>query len=308
VSARGSKQAPWALIVLFAAVPGALAQPAGRDAGHESGLGKKIAVLSLDALGMDPERVGRLEALFRNELERLAGVPGPSRREIERVLRNERKLLRCGGETGCLAAIGDRLGVELVVFGSVAELGDSFVVDIKVVDAATREEVRRIESDPLRGDADELIEAVRVAAYRLLAPERLRGAIAILADIDGARVELDGAVAGQTPLSRPIRNLALGPHRLRVTADGYSPFEEEVEVRFQKTTRVLVRLAGDPDEGQDPALVTAAVAPPPEDRWYQSRWFWLGAGAAAVAVGGVVGWQLARTSVTDCNASPEACR
>ncbi len=265
----------------------------------------RIAVLGFDALGMDDEKVARLEALFRMELERLAGGPGPSRRDIARSLHGTR-LARCAGETACLAAIGKRLGVAQVVSGNVAALGDSYVVNIKVVDAASAAELRRIASDPLRGNPDELIDSVRVAAYRLLAPERLLGAVSVLADISGAQVVLDGRAVGRTPLARPIDRLPLGTHRLEVRAPGYSTFSETVQVRFQKTTRVLVRLVVDPNASLV-RRVPRTPRPAPR-RWYQSPWFLVGAGVAAVVVGGVVGYSLSGGDVLDCSATPEACR
>jgi hypothetical protein len=252
---------------------------------------------------MDEQRVARLEALFRMELERLAGGSTPSRREIERALHGS-QLAACSGETACLAAIGKKLGVDLVVTGNVAALGDSHVVNIKVIDAASGAELRRIASDPLRGDPDELIDSVRVAAYRLLAPERLLGSISLLADIAGAQVMLDGRVVGRTPLARPIENLPLGVHRVEVRAPGHSGFSDQVRVRFQKTTRVVVRLVADPAAGP---LRPTPRAPSPR-RWFQSPWFLIGAGVAAIAVGGAIGYSMSDDDVLDCSAMPGACR
>jgi hypothetical protein len=263
----------------------------------------RIAVLGFDALGMDDQRVARREALFRLELERLAGAPTPSRREIARALKGTR-LGRCTGENPCLAAIGKKLAVDLVVSGNVASLGDSYVVNIKVVNATSGAELRRIASDPLRGNPDELIDSVRVAAYRLLAPERLLGSVSVLADISGAQVLLDGRPVGRTPLARPIDRLALGTHRLEVRAPGYSAFAEEVRVRFQKTTRVVVSLAADPTRLD---LTPRGPRPAPR-RWYNSTWFLIGAGAVAIVAGGVIGYTLTKDDVLDCNAMPEACR
>jgi hypothetical protein len=299
-----------------AAVATARAQQPVPAAPATSAIGKRIAVLEFDALGMEADKVTRLEALFRIELERLAGAASPSPREIQRALKGS-ALARCTGESKCLAAIGKKLSVDLVVTGNVAELGDSYVVNIKVVDAKSGAELRRIASDPLRGNADELIDAVRVAAYRLLAPERLLGGILVLADIAGAEVRLDGAPVGRTPLARPIQNLPLGHHKLEVSASGYSPFAEDVLVRFQKTTRVLVKLdaasesaaaAADAEARRRAALTQRAATGPAEKRWYQRTWFLVGAGVAAVVVGGFVGYALTRDEVIDCSTSPESCR
>lgn len=274
---------------------------------EQPALTQTIAVWRIDALGIDDEIVARLESLFRTELERMAGHPMPSRREMSRALGKSR-LARCNGSTRCLAQIGGKVGVALIVSGNVAQLGDSYVVNLKVIDVATKQEIRRVASDPLTGTPDELIEAVRVAAYRLVAPDQLHGSIAILTDLIGAKVELDGKQVGKTPLTSDISGLELGPHTLRVTADDYSPFEEQVIVRFQKTTRVVVRLVK-----AEPVRIVPIVPGngerdlPPPKRWYNSTWFYVGVGVTAALVGGYVGYQLSKDDVIDCSASPMAC-
>ncbi len=267
----------------------------------------KIAVMGFDALGMDTERVGRLESLFRNELQRLTQHPMPSRRAIEKTIASSSKLRQCSGEDACLGKIGQALAVDVVVTGNIAALGDSYILNIKVVESKTGKRLGRIASPPLRGNPDELIEAVRLAAYKLLAPDQLLGSISVLSDLVGAAVYLDGKPAGKTPLAKPIYKLALGEHQLEVKAEGYRPFSETVEVRFQKTTRVVVRLAADsrPLLGAGEPIVRQRPAARP---WYTSRWFYVGVGVAAALVGGVVGYQLARDSEIDCAANPMACR
>mgnify|MGYP001582038549 CR=1 FL=1 len=141
----------------FFSVQAAQAQPAA----------KSVALVGFDALGMDQERVQRLETLFLKELERLTESRVPDRRSVARL---SKRLRACDGGNKCLAAIGKALKVDLVVTGNVAALGDSYILNIKAVASGSGSELRRIESDPLRGQPDELIDAIRVAAYRRLAP------------------------------------------------------------------------------------------------------------------------------------------
>src|SRR5262249_6573270 len=143
-----------------------------------------------DALGIDTEIVQRLETLFRMELDRLDRTPLPNQHTIERTI-TDVKERECTGEDKCLAAIGKRLGVDLVVTGTVGSLGDNYVLTIKAVDVATAKS-QKISSDPLRGSPDDLIEGVRVAAYKLLAPDQLHGSVQIESDLVGAEVALDG--------------------------------------------------------------------------------------------------------------------
>jgi hypothetical protein len=82
-------------------------------------------------------------------------------------------------------------------------------------------------------------------------------------------------------------------------ADGYVPFEQKVDVRFQKSTRVVVRLAAQGSVTGVSGLARPATRPAPEP-WYTSPWAYAAVGAAAVLVGATVGWALAKDDVLDC--------
>lgn len=268
-------------MVISAAAAHALAQPAEPTGARA----QRLAVWRFDALGIEAELVARLEVLFRSELARLAAAPIASRREIERKISGE--LAQCTGEDRCLAAIGKRLEVDIVVAGSVGALGDNYLLDIKAVEVGAGRQIARVTTEPLRGTPDELIESVRVAAYRLLAPEQVHGSIVVLSDLLGGEVSLDGKRVGTTPLPAPLAGLSVGSHVVRVAAAGFAPFEEKVEVRFQKTARVEVRLievAGGPPRAPPP--------PPPAKPWYTRPWALVAIGVGAVAAGALVGYEL----------------
>src|SRR5262249_9254650 len=148
-------------------------------------------------------------------------------------------------------------------------------LNIKVVDVGTAKS-QQITSDPLKGSPDELIEGVRVAAYKLLAPEQIHGAVQIQSDLVGAEGELDGKPFGQTPLLNQgvLSKLPLGKPQLRVAASGYDPFEKEVEVHFQKVSPVLVRLL--PSE----VIGTGKVVRVEKKPFYTKTWFIVGVGVA----------------------------
>jgi len=283
-----------ALVAAAVATVGTVAhaQPSPTDdPGPEQAIKQRIGVWRIDALGIDTELVNRLETLFRMELDRLASKPLPGRREIDRVV--DAGLRDCTGEDKCLAAIGKKLGVDVMVSGSVGQLGDNYILNIKAVDVSSAKQIRKIQSDPLRGSPDELIEGIRVAAYKLLAPEQLHGSIMVLSDLVGATVKVDGADVGKTPLQAPITHQPLGPHVLRVEAKGYQPFEDKVDVRFQKSTRVVVRLINKVDPNAPPIVITRH-----RDPWY-SRWYVVAAvGAVAIVAGVVIGRDLATVEPT----------
>ncbi|HEY4239292.1 MAG TPA: PEGA domain-containing protein [Kofleriaceae bacterium] len=278
--------------IAFAQLPPPVV-PDAPAVGPEESLNQKLAVWRFDALGIDADKVAQLETLFRLELDRLDKQPMPSRRDLERAVGAD--LRDCTGEEKCLAAIGKRLGVDVIVTGTVGQMGDAYVLNIKAVDVASGKQVQRIQSDPLRGSPDELIEGVRVAAYRLLAPNQLHGAVQIQTDLVGADVSLDGKSIGKTPLLRQgvVGKLALGKHQLRVAATGYAPFEDDVEVHFQKVSPVVVRLL--------PSTITigtGATRTVERRPFYTRTWFYVVLGVAAVGVGAAVGYEAGHVKAT----------
>ncbi|MDQ3338043.1 MAG: PEGA domain-containing protein [Myxococcota bacterium] len=263
--------------------------PLAHAEGPDQALEQKIAVWRFDALGIEPELVQRLEALFRMELDRLAKKSLPTRREMDRVVTAAEQ--NCTGEDKCLGAIGKKLGVDVVVTGTVGAMGPNYVLTIKAVDAKTSTSIRRIESEPLRGSPDELIEGVRVAAYRLLAPDQLHGSVQVQSDLVGASVQLDGKPIGKTPLANlgVIPKQTLGKHRLRVEASGYSPFEEEVEIRFQKVSQVVVRLLPSTE-----VIGTGKTQEVKREPFYTKTWFIVGVGVAAILTGAYIGYEIGK--------------
>jgi hypothetical protein len=286
-SIAGAGTAPGVSTAPVTAAPAGPPVPAGPAipvAPQEDTLDKKIAVWRFDALGIDPEIVQRLETLFRNELDRLDRVPLPTPRTIERTITDPHQR-DCTGEDKCLAQIGKQLGVDLVVTGTVGALGDNYVLTIKAVDVATTKS-QKIQSDPLRGSPDDLIEGVRVAAYKLLAPAQLHGAVEIESDLVGASVVLDDKPIGKTPLPNQgvIGKLALGKHHLRVEAAKYEPIEQDFEVHFQKVSPVLVRLL--------PADVTTGTGRTytvERHPIYTRTWFIVAVAVVAIVVGVEIG-------------------
>jgi hypothetical protein len=256
------------------------------DERPEERIDQKLAVWRFDALGIEPELVARLETLFRMELDRLDKQPMPSRRDIDRAITGDAR--DCTGEDRCLAAIGKKLGVDVIVAGTVGQLGDNYVLTIKAVDVASARALQKIQSDPLRGQPDELIEGVRVAAYRLLAPGQLHGAIQVQTDLVGAEVQLDGAPLGKTPLANNgvIGKLALGNHALTVTAPGHdAPYQDTVAVHFQKVSPVVVRLLP-----ATQAIGTGRIERIERRPFYTRTWFLVAAGVAAVGLGAAIGY------------------
>ncbi len=259
------------------------------------------ALFRLDPLGIAPEIVTQLEALLRVELTRAVGRPLPSRAEVERAALAQPQLAECTADPICLAPLARALKSTRIVAGNVGGLADSYIVNLKLVDSDGHE-LRRVAAT-LRGSPEELISEVRVAAFRLVAPERLVGAIAVLSEVPGATVILDGNAVGQTPLPGALAGLSVGVHKLTVERPGFTPYAEDVPVRYEKTTQVLVRQIAVTDAARRESERRAGGGKRPVyTRWY----FWAGVAAAAIGTAVGVGFAIPKQDVVHCTAG-RAC-
>jgi hypothetical protein len=271
-----------------------------------SAQGRGLAIFRIDPLGVDPQIVGRLEGLLRIELSRLADATLPGQEAIAEALTRRPELRNCTGEVGCLVTVGRLLGVERVISGNVGGLAGSYVVNLKIVDVKERKELRRIQ-EPISGRPDQLIEAVRIAAYGLVAPERLRGALTVLADQPGATIHLNGKPVGKTPV-RTIRGLPVGTYILRVSKPGYTDIVRNIRVPFQKIAQIVVKLqaAGAKDGGGKRPAVAAVKRPYP---WYTRWWFWTVVGVAAAGIGVGLGYGIGgQATGINCDSAAERAK
>ncbi len=161
---------------------------------------------------------------------------------LKAIKRAKRPALRtCDGDSGCLAELGELLGAPLVIYGELGGLGDAQVVALKLIDTASRREVRSTTAEFGRDDAS---SAARGAAYRLLAPGLFVGTLFLKVDIDGATIYLDGARLGKSP--QPPFRAEVGAHALRVTHPEYRDFVRFVNLEFDKQLKLAVGMKAFP--------------------------------------------------------------
>ena len=86
------------------------------------------------------------------------------------------------------------------------------------------------------------------------------GRLLIRSTPDGASVSVDGRDYGKTPAT--VRDLARGPHQVRVTRDGYAAQERRVVISSSRPSQ-SVNLAMVPTPAPSPSRSAAAVPAPP---------------------------------------------
>jgi PEGA domain len=212
-----------------------------------------VALLPLRPLGVPADVVAALELTLRNELSQLPEARVVPEKDVTLQLSREPG---CIERMACAAAAASRAGARQLILGTASQLGDSFMIDLKLIDARSAQELRRA-THPVNGSRDALIEILRESAVELLAPTRFVGGLQIeVPDAPGAAVFIDGKQVGTVPLLQPVEGLTPGQHTLRVVDKGRE-LSTFVEVRYGRTGKAKVELG--PVHVQKSALPEAAV-------------------------------------------------
>ena len=152
-----------------------------------------VALLPLRPLGVPADVVRALEVTLRNELSQLPEAKLAPEKKFKAALKQEPG---CEAKPACAAAAAVKAGAREFISGTTGQLGDSFMVDLKLFDAHTAREVRRA-TYSVSGSQDALIEMLHDAAVRLLAPARFVGALRV--EAPGAQGAIGDSRPGSTP-------------------------------------------------------------------------------------------------------------
>ncbi len=206
----------------------------------------KVVVLDLNGLGLhgrDAELPKALDTYLRNSVATIDGLQLLPPVDVQLAVQASKnsKLIECAGGAKCAGDIGKLMGADRVIFGGISAVGDAYSLNARVIETSSGKEVARYQAT-FAGSRDALIPEIRLAAYKLLAPDRILGSLMVKADVDGVSVEIDGEPRGMTPLSEPIKNLTPGKHTVVLKRAGYSQFQQELDIRPFETAKLQLKL------------------------------------------------------------------
>ena len=239
----------------------------------------KIAVLDLQARGVDQALVQSAGTLIASELNKLEVFKVISREDIRNMLsfEKDKQSLGCEANEACLAEIGGALGVEYIIAGSLAQIGDTLVLSLALNNTRTSAVENRI-SENVSGKGDALIASISRNA-KVLVSKILKGRegyLVLAVAESGAVVKIDGQIKGTTPV-RGRMTLTWGPHLLEVEKTGFVAYSEDISVPNKQVLAKNIALVPSNDfidayEGRAKKLRTAA--------WITSGLAVVGAGTA----------------------------
>jgi hypothetical protein len=235
---------------------------------------EKMAVLLLAAGEKDTDLADNVtEMVIAAVARQRGGVEVAGKEEFRARLgqMTDQRAQACLEEIACVGRTAVSLGVRRIVTGSVGTRGRQFLFSLNLHDV----EAGRVENRVFRlieGSLDDLIKAIETGCQELFKPKVEPGRIQVQSLPVGARVSIDNAYLGVTPLISGT--LLPGAHKVRVEADRRFPWVSTVEVR----------------SGQDLGINLTEANLPARRRWPGAIAYGTGVLAlTAAATGGLLG-------------------
>jgi TolB-like protein len=135
-----------------------------------------VAILDFEGQGVDASEVLTLSERMRTEIGNTNAVRLIERKAVEKIMM-EQGLQQSGCTTDeCAAEVGQLLGVQFMISGSIGKMGKSYTIDCKMFSVETGETVRT-KSATHKGDVSGLLTEMEILAWEIVglnAPQKLK--------------------------------------------------------------------------------------------------------------------------------------
>lgn len=201
-----------------------------------------IAVNDLVGQGVDSTTTAVISERIRAELTGTNGFRVMERSQMEAILREQNfQQSGCTGNS-CAVEIGQLLGVDHLVMGSIGMVGRSYTLTLRMVNAGTGEVVQTVSEDCRCPIEDVLAVAARNVASKL--DEAVQkadfGAVSIKSVPEGAVVLFDGKEGGKTNYFED--RFIPGTVAMRLELPDYNPVEQTIVVTARKKLELNITL------------------------------------------------------------------
>jgi hypothetical protein len=131
----------------------------------------KIAVTTLAAgEGVSPGAAGPLTSVVVGELRKAPGTQLITQQDIANLLNLEQQKQMLGCQTDqCRADLGNALGVDRLLTGNISKLGESWLLQLTLLDVANAKVVSQVDRRQKGGSVDDLLDAIPAMVKQLLA-------------------------------------------------------------------------------------------------------------------------------------------
>ena len=182
-----------------------------------------LAILDFEGRNISQGEALTLTDRFRNEIIKTNKYIVVERGAMEEIL-EEQGFQQTGCTSNeCVVEVGQLLGVQQMISGSIGKVGDIFTVSVRIIDIRTGEILKTTDYD-IKGDISEMLtRGMREVALKLVTGKDIvtpsilygEGSLYLSTDPPGATVTIDNRdFDGITPLT--IENLSAGEHFIQV--------------------------------------------------------------------------------------------
>lgn len=245
----------------------------------------KIAVLDFGSTGgISLEESITLTNRLRSMLVKTDALIVLERGKMEEIL-SEQGFQQTGcTSTECAVEVGKLLNVQKMVSGSIGKLGQTYTIDLSLIDVKTAEIEQSFVRD-YKGEIDGLLRVMESVSNQIASSakgeNRLNkvstGSLNIKIDPRGSEIFLDGELMGSAPLL--LNQVPAGSHVIRIENKGFHPEERTVTVTDGTAADVILTMR--------PATTASTEEKEVKENneGGGSTWLWIG-GAAVLAGGG----------------------
>jgi TolB-like protein len=207
----------------------------------------KIAILEFSNTGgISLQESNTLTNRLRSMIVNTKALIVLERGKMEEIL-SEQGFQQSGcTSTECAVEVGKLLNVQKMVSGSIGRLGNTFTIDLSLIDVKTAQIEKSFTRD-YKGEVDGLLKVmeslssqIAVTAVSPQKSDELVGNIYLDTTPPNAEVYLDQVYMGSSPLN--MNNIRAGAHIIKIKAEGFSDEEQQIEVIPNKVSSLTIPL------------------------------------------------------------------
>src|SRR6185436_18478025 len=133
---------------------------------NAAGVVTRVAVAGFKATGVDEILVENLTETFTTEAGKVAGFNIIGQNEIKDLVgyQAQQNMLGCD-DAACMSDLAGALGVDMLIAGTVGKVGETFVVNVRIIDVKKAETKQRV-GETIAGRADALLPYIRLVAWQ----------------------------------------------------------------------------------------------------------------------------------------------
>lgn len=205
-----------------------------------------LAVLPFDAAGITPNEAIILTDRLSTEFYKIGSYIVIERSKMDEVLK-EQGFQQSGCATSeCAVQVGNLLGVEKMVTGTLGRLGSLYTISARIVDVESGKIEKQVSKD-IRGSIETLLlETMAEVATELSGVSTpktpvkpLKGKVWFESDPSGANIEVNGKNLGYTPF---FKEGEVGIYQFTAIKENYENYEGEFDIKDNETIDVKIKL------------------------------------------------------------------